>query len=195
MSKSSKMNNTPQLVFRRSWLYDRALVRKKDYIMPGDKVLDAHVRKLEGEWRKYGQKILKEIARATKLQWHERDITCYVTAGVIPYSDPLTLNTRSDVHTISHELIHRILDEPENWKKIKKNWFDLMKKYNHEAEKTRGHVIVHAIHGIILGNLFGEKVLEKEKEVVKDPLYIRAWELADRDGYTQIVQRLTKGFR
>lgn len=55
--------------------------------MPSDKILDAHVRKLEKAWAKYGEKILTEIIRVTKLSWHEKEIVCYVTAGVIPYSE------------------------------------------------------------------------------------------------------------
>ena len=119
----------PKLIFRRSWLYDEALIRERDFKMPSDTILNAYLRKIEREWKKQGARILKEVARVTKLEWREKEIVIYITAGVYPYSDPMTLNPRSSIHTLSHELIHRILSEPENREKIKKNWAKLMKKY------------------------------------------------------------------
>lgn len=183
----------PKLILRRSWLYDQALARKRGYKMPSDRVLDVCVQKLGKEWVRYGEKVLKEISRITKLDWQEKEIVCYVTAGVIPYSDPLTLNLRSDIDTLTHELIHRILSEPENWKRIKSNWIRLMKKYRNETQKTKTHIIVHAIHATILKKLFGEKRLEKAKKTVRDSKYIRSWTIVDADGYGNIVKELTKG--
>ena len=182
----------PKLIFRRSWLYDRALARKRGYKMPTDEVLDVHLQKIEREWVRYGGKILKEIARVIKLNWHEKEIVCYITAGVIPYSDPLTLNPRSDIDTLTHELIHRILSEPENWKRIKSNWKRLMKKYRSESQKTKTHIVIHAIHAIILKKLFGDKRLRREKKAVNDPKYIRSWKIVDRDGYKNIIRELTR---
>lgn len=180
----------PKLIFRRSWLYDQALTRRGGYKMPTDKVLDNHVRRIEKDWAKLGDQVLKRIAGVTKLYWYEKEIVCYVTFGVIPYSDPLTLNLQSDVHTLTHELIHRILSEPENWKRIKGNWAKCMKKYSKYPLTTRGHIVVHAIHAAIIKNLFGEKVLEKEKNVVRDPEYIRSWKIVDTDGYESIIKQI-----
>ena len=163
--------------------------------MPSDKALDAHVQKLEKAWAKYGGKILTEIRRVTKLSWREKEIVCYVTAGVIPYSDPLTLNLRSDIDTTTHELIHRIVSEPENWKRIKGNWMMLMKKYKSEPQRTKTHIVIHAIHAAILKKLFGEKRLKREKKAVRDQKYIRSWKIVDVEGYENIIKVLTKGLK
>ncbi len=195
MSLGVRTKNMPKLIFRRSWLYDQALARERGYKMPSGKSLGAHVRKLEQEWLKNGGNVLKEIARVTKLNWREKEIVCYITAGVIPYSDPLTLNLRSDIDTLTHELIHRILSEPENWKRIKTNWMRLMKKYRNEAQKTKTHIVVHAIHAAILKKLFGEQRLKREKKAVHDSKYIRSWAIVDADGYGNIVKELTKGLK
>lgn len=185
----------PELIFRRSWLYDGALLRKRGYKMPTDKTLDTHLRRLSREWIRHGSKILKEIAKTTKLKWHEKEIVCYITAGVFPYSDPLTLNLYSDIDTLTHELIHRILSEPENERRIQKNWRMLMKKYRQELPKTRTHVVVHAIHGAILKSLFGEKRSEKVKKRVVSLQYIRSWVIVDADGYENIIKGLTVGLK
>ena len=163
--------------------------------MPPDKTLDAHVRKLERAWAMHGKKILSEIAKVTKLNWHEKEIVVYMTAGVIPYFDPLTLNLRSDIDILTHELIHRILSEPENWRRIKGNWVKLMKKYKNEPQKTKTHIVVHAIHAVILKKLFGEERLKREKKAVRDPKYIRSWKITDADGYENIIRELTKGLK
>jgi hypothetical protein len=161
--------------------------------MPDHALLNDQVKKLERVWAKNSQKLLKEIAKATKLSWQEKEIDCYVTDGVRPYSDPLTLNMRSDLDTIAHELIHRILSEPENWQKIKKNWLRLMKKYEEEPDVVGIHVVVHAVHAQVLYATSGEKRLPAIIQKTRDPNYIRAWELAEQEGYDAVVTQLTKG--
>jgi len=188
-------NKIPEVIFRRSWLYDQALARKRSFKMPSDDVLKSQVKKLEEVWEKDGGKILKEIAKVTKSPWHEKEIVCYVTSGVIPYSDPLTLNLSSGVDTLTHELIHRILSEPENKKRLQGNWRKLMAKYEKEPPKTKTHIVVHAIHAAILLGLYGEKRLKKTKAAIQEPRYIRSWEIVDRDGYGYILKELTKSLR
>ena len=159
--------------------------------MPADNIFDIKVQELQKEWDEWGSKILAEIASISRLQWHEKEIIVYLTGGVRPYSDPLTLNLRSTIDTLTHELIHRILTEPENWRLFKNSWEELMQKYSQEPEKTRTHVIVHAIHTPILKNLFGEERYQKERNSMTSPDYVRAWEIVDRDGYEDIIKELT----
>ena len=185
-----------KVLFRRSSLYDQALKREKKFSKaPKDEILYAHMRKIEKEWTKHSGKILKELSKITKLKWREKEIVAYVTWGVIPYSNPLTLNLRSDIDTLTHELIHRILSEWGNWQLIKKSWIGLMKKYKTESQTTRVHIVVHAIHALLLKKLFGEKRLKKEKKTVRDPQYIRSWEIAERNGYENIVKELTRNLK
>jgi hypothetical protein len=191
-----KRNNLPKLIFRRSWLYDKTLLRKKNFIKPSEKVLEQHLLKTNREWAKLGTKILTEISRVTKLNWYEKEIVCYLTYGVTPYSDPLTFNIYSDIDTLTHELIHRILSEPENQKRLNRNREKLMRKYTKESQKTKTHIRIHAIHQVVLKNLFGEKRLSLEKKKFihyKD--YVRAWEIVEKDGSENIINELTRGLR
>ena len=187
--------NTPKLIFRRSWLYDQALARGRGFKMSQDKIFDVQLRKLEKAWAVHGERILSEITKVTKLNWHEKEIVVYVTAGVVPYSDPLTLDLYSDIDTLTHELIHRILSETDNWKHVKFNWIKLMRKYRVEADTVKTHIIIHAIHAVILKNLFGEKRLKKQKELVLDPDFIRLWVIAEAGEFENIVKELTQGLR
>ena len=185
----------PKLIFRRSRLYDDSLMKETKYKTVDDKIIDSFVLNIKKEWVKNGPKILKEISKITKLKWREKEIVCYVSTGVTPYSDPLTLNLKSNIHTLSHELIHRILSEPENNKLIDKNWMKFMKGYKNELKVTRVHIVIHAIHAILLKNLFGNKVLEEEKASVKDKNYIRAWKIAEKVSFKSIVEQLNSGLR
>lgn len=187
----------PKIIFRRSWIYDKQLQRESEFKMPSDKTLDTFTKKIERDWSKIGPKILSEISRIIKLKWQEKEIVCYITFGSSPFSDPLTINPLSDIHTLTHELIHRFLSESINREATDKNWNKIMQKYKKEPLITKTHIIINAIHNYILEKLFGKKTLQKrrEKESLKipDPDYIRAWEIIDRDGYKNIISMLTNG--
>jgi len=185
---------TPKIIFRRSWLYDEALIRRGKYkVRPAESKIETNFKRLNREWSKYSIQILRAITTTTKLKWHEREIVCYITWGVIAYSDPLTLSLGSDIDTLTHELIHRIISEPENWKRMSPNWHKLLKKYKREPQLTKAHIVVHAIHAVILKKLFGKKRLQKEINKIKNPAYIRAWKIVERDGDVEIIKTLTEG--
>ena len=193
--------NLPKIIFYHSWVYDRTIQRlssKKSPKIFSDSYFIKHINKLSKEWKKVEFKILKELSKITKLRWHEKDIKVYITVGMIPFSSPLTLNLKSDIHTLTHEFIHRILSQLENWPRIEKNWNHLMDKYKKEIPKAggnlRGHIIVHAIHQHILEKFFDKKTLQKVVDTVKHPDYLRSWEIVKRDGYKEIIRELTKGF-
>lgn len=189
----------PKVTFKRSWLYDEALKRERGFFMPSDVLFDKRIRALEKLWKEWGRKMLRELETVTKLSWHELDITCYITAGVISYSDPLTITVRKNAYsmfdTLTHELIHRILSEPENYKIIHRNWCSLMTLYQSEKLGARTHAVIHAIHTHILKKFFGMRRLKKEMERIRHPNYIRAWNIVKRDGYQNIIAALTKGLR
>lgn len=183
----------PKIIFRRSWLYDNALARNQEFVITDERIMDAHLKKLERAWMKVERVVLKEISRLTKLPWHEKEIVVYFTSGVRAFSDPLTLNPSANIEALTHELIHRIISEPENWKKIEKNWKKLLSHYKSESKTTKSHIFVHAIHGALIKKLFGEVRLRKEKESISLPDYIRAWEIVDEAGYPYIIGALTSG--
>ena len=190
----------PKIIFHRSWIYDIMLepLRDKGFKMPSDQVMSSRIRTIEKEWKKYGEKILKEISKVTKLKWHQKTTICYITAGIVPFSDPLTMNARKDprraIHVLTHEMIHRLLSESENSQKIQKNWDRLMRRYEKESALTASHIGIHAIHAHVILTLFDRKELKKEKAEDSDnPPYARAWEIVETEGYKNIVTKLTKG--
>lgn len=177
----------PTVVFRRSHLYDIHLKHKDDFVMPDDKLFAAKIEELTATWAQDGVQILKAIEDESGFTWRRQEVICYVTAGVIPFSDPLTLNLRSNIDTVTHELIHCILSEPENRKKWDKGWGVIEDKYTEEPHIVKVHIIVHAIHTPILKKLFGEERYATERDSMHNPNYARAWEIVERDGYESIV--------
>ena len=186
--------NLPKIIFRRSRLYDEALAREPDWKKPEESFMKEHFQKIQDEWKPVETNMLKAISSITKLPWGEKEIVIYFTYGIVPYSDPLTINPVSNIHTITHELIHRILSRPqENKEKIKDNWDSLMDEYKDEDQKCRTHIVIHAIHLAILKKHFDNKTIQEEMIQVKHPDYIRSWEIVKRDGYEIIILKLTKG--
>lgn len=113
----------PTIEFRHSTLYDMKLKRPRGVRMPREVIFQRKMQALTREWRKVGPDVLREISRITRLSWHERDITCFVTAGIRPYSNPLTISLKRSVSemldALTHELIHHFFAERENWQRVR----------------------------------------------------------------------------
>lgn len=190
--------NLPEINFRASYVYDGHLKRDPKWERPAQEKFDAFFECIKSDWEKHGTEILEEISKITKLMWHEKDTTCYVTWGINPYSDPLTLNLTSNFHVLTHELIHRILSQRKNNPdQFHQNWESLFGKegkYKDETQLCRVHIGVHAIHTAIYKKLFSDTELQaniKFSEPYED--YRRSWKIVARDGYENIIAELTKG--
>ena len=152
---------------------------------------------LEKEWRKIENKILKSLAAYTNLEWSEKTINCYFVENCIPFSDPLTIcprkNNKETINLLIHELIHRLIYQNRNNKKVQKMWKFLEKQYKKESRLTINHIIVHAIHSKIYLEYFDDKELncniERDK---RDKNYARSWIIVNDLGYEKIID-LIKG--
>jgi len=187
----------PKIEFEHSWLYDSRLKRRRGFVMPKEAEFWRGIAKLEKRWKKIELRVLREISRVTKLRWQEKDVVCYMTAGVRPYSNPITISLRKDVgemiDTLVHELIHRIYSEPENFKRVKKNWYGIVKRYEKYSRTTKYHVSILAVHEHILRKYFTKKSLERQREANGNKDYIRAWAIVEKEGYRNIIKKLTRG--
>ncbi len=191
----------PKIIFKHSYIYSKNIAywQKKDISEKGLEKLKQHKDKLERVFKKEGKKILPAIERASGLKWHQNEIACYIVKNSFSFSDPLTIGFEKGpkkieyyVDVLTHELIHQILTEKENWLKIEKNWNKLMRKYKKYSWRTKVHVIVHAIHAEVLKSIFNEKRLQSEIKNTKSPDYIKAWEVVLMDGSKNIIKELLK---
>lgn len=152
------------------------------------------------KWRKIEKKVLEELEAVTGLSWRESHIYVYITSGVGWFSAPLTMSITEDIdfllHTLVHELIHRITLENENWPIIKERWFKLMEKYQKENFNTRIHVPIHAIHKHLYLKLFSQKELDQEIEKMRGiEDYARSWSIVQSEDYREIIRALNPKFK
>lgn len=192
----------PRIEFRRSWIYDQMLIplrRGKHKEQPVTHAqFNRQIKKLDAYWNSgEGKKILREMSQILKLPWREKTIVCYVTWGVIPFSDPVTINYFKDFTTsidvLTHELIHRLWSEEENWTLIEPAWKRLQKQQKNIDNTTRSHFPLHAVHQHLLLKFFGEKRLNREKQAVQKPHYLKSWEIVGELGYKNIINTLIAG--
>jgi len=189
----------PTIIFRRAApLYESMLQRPVDFVMPPEAVFKRKINLLERRWKKQGPSILKELSKITKLQWPEKDIVCYVTAGIpASFSHPLTLKLYEDddvmFDVVAHELIHRLLNTPQNRSILRRSKAIILKPYHKETNNMQQHIIVHAILTHILLRFFGPDRLKKAEQQSKSADYINAWKVVDSIGYRAIIHELEKG--
>jgi hypothetical protein len=191
----------PTISFVRSIPYERVILNliKKDQVLP-DADFKKHIDAVESFWLRHSEKILGEIATILKLRWHTPQIKCYVLNVIIghSFSDPLTVQyfktPEEYIHTLTHELIHCILIENRNQAIIKKSWENLIAEYKNESRITIIHIIVHAVHEILLKELFPEQY-QKEKVKVDNPHYLKSWEIVDTVGATEVIKTFIKAYK
>ena len=189
-----KPNQIPIIEFRKSWIYNIQWSRSKKWRKPpATMVWNKRERQLRRLWTKHGSAVLRTMSKITGLPWREDRIIVYLTWGVRPFSDPLTISLRPDVmsvfETMTHELIHRLLSSEKNWSKIKPGWMLFVKSYPRETSVAINHVPIHAVHEMIWGKLFPSRVTTIKTDLKLKP-YIRAWELVDRLGADKVVHQI-----
>jgi len=186
----------PKIEFCDSWIYDdqwRYFYQKLGKEYPAHGKLPARLRRLEKAWQKDGDRILREMEKATGLRWQEKKIQCFVVGRMVPFSFPLTIMVEEGpiertVDILTHELIHQLFVQNDKGGEAYGAWAHIHRKYKKEPFNTRIHIPVHAVHHRVLGKLFGEKRLEREMASLKGfPEYERAWEIVLEEGAEEIL--------
>ncbi len=188
--------STPTIEFRKSWVYDSMWKRPKHLQQPpSTKDWNARERKLRQLWTKHGRAILRALSKVTGLSWQEDLIIVYLTWGVRPFSDPVTIPLRANVfsvfETLTHELIHRICSEEKNHTAILRRWKKLTSKYPKELPVAINHVPIHAVHELVWRKLFPKRLGILKSDLKLKP-YVRAWKIVDEIGAEEVVKRVFK---
>lgn len=184
------------LIERAGPQYESQLIKYgKDYVMPEDFVYEVKISTLRISWEEWGTKIFEQLHEITKLEWMEADIRCYIVSGTkSSFSHPLTLKLYdSDEQMFDifvHELIHRLLHAPIHPEDMRKKRKKFMEPYKQESMTTKNHILLHAIHGQLVLNLFGQERLDRIIGLVKSPDYIRAWDIVKENGREKILQEV-----
>ncbi len=188
------MNKTPRIIFERAApMYEANLRKIPDHVVPDDSVYEEKIRTLEGEWSKWQPRVFKTLAEITGLDWQESDIRCYVVSGTkASFSHPLTLKLYDSPEvmfdTFVHELIHRLLKNPNAPESVREARKKFMEPYETEPTATKYHIILHALHAQLALVLFGEERMQRIIEAPKNPDYIRAWDIVRERGRESILE-------
>lgn len=187
----------PKVIFRYSWIYDQHFkdIYKKNY--PSFSKVTNYIKPISYMWSKNEKNILTELSKITKLNWHEKEILCYVVGRAIPFSDPLTVpiynNKEEFIDTLTHELIHKIFSQGNNLKLSESAWAYINRKYKSETSNTRIHIPLQAIHNHLILKFFSGKRLNREISTVQHLLeYRKAWNIVKKEGYDSIIKEFTK---
>lgn len=177
------------------WWYDYGWAKRTGKPYPKPKHTISYIRQINPTWRRQEKKITKEIAKVTGFGWKRSKITCYVVGGCRPFSDPLTLrpykNPNDFVDLLTHELIHEIFSQNKNSKRYRRAERYVERKYKNESERTRDHILLHAVHAQIYIDLFGEERMKRDMALVKSfKDYRRSWGIVTRDGYKNLINKM-----
>lgn len=188
-----------------SWIYQSSvlsLTTKEEYNFESyDSYVMEFIERVQKEWEKNGDNILKYCENITGLIW-KRDIRCYVAkiATIHPISDPLTvpiqieldertftLSVERYIDMVIHELIHNLFIQ--NEQEIGDYFDNIIKKYANEEFDTSIHLLLHAIHKKIFLRFFGKKRLKEEIDMCEYyPAYKRSWEIVEKCGEDAIIK-------
>ncbi len=147
-------------------------------------------------WEPYAEKIPLKLSEITGLAWKEEQILCYIVGKHRSFSDPLSIKTWESgepfLYDMTHELIHRLLSV-DNYGMLERFWSWARDKYGDEGDLVVNHIPVHAVQTELLLGMSLEKLLDWDRSRSKRPgseAYARAWEIVDREGYKNIIEKI-----
>jgi hypothetical protein len=157
------------------------------------------VKKYRESWKPREKQILQGIQESLQLQFLPYPITVHVVPFPNSISTPLIISsgTGTDyfIDILTHELIHQLFSDNES----KVEWYRIPTEMYPEEKNgaVRIHIIVHAAHKHIYLNVLSEpKRLERDLEKSqKSPIYKKAWEIVERDGYKEIIEKFKSYYK
>ena len=194
----------PKIEFVYSRVYDKRyrenkniqkILKKREQKYPSEKKIKNYIKRAEKEWKKQGRKILAEMSKIMSLKWKEEKIKCYIIGSGRSFSDPLTVklskNLSDFINTLTHEMIHQL--QTQNIKRMKKWWNYVYRKYKKEPELTKNHILLHSVHKKLYLKIFNKNRLKRNiKRDDTKPDYEHSWEIVEREGYENIIERFHK---
>lgn len=157
---------------------EEALQKYPDWVPPTPEELQVRRDAYEQTWSEVGEELMSHMEDLTGLSF-EPHIECYVLSGTLrDHSRPLVLKSRYTrdefIARMCHELSHRLFSGSEH----------APLPYPDENQKVRNHIITFAL---VVCLLTPEQIVFERSVHTKD--YLRAWEIVDRDGATEILNQ------
>jgi len=190
--------NIPKIIFKYSWIYDQTwkegLIGKKSKKYPSSRQILNYIKKIEKLWGKEEKRVLLELSKISHLKWKSKFIYCYVVGRCRPFSDPLTVPVYEKhpdyfIDVLTHELIHNLFIQ--NFERMEKGWRYFYRKYKKESERTKHHILLHAIHAHIYLKFYDEKRLKRDIDFpIRD--FKKSWQIVQKERYKNIINEFVK---
>lgn len=188
----------PKIKFKCAWTRDEHQRPWTRYGRVPDRVLRARIAAYRRRWWSVGPSILRRLSQITGIRWRERVIICTLTP-VYTQADPLLIPPYKDpdwfIHVLTHELIHQLLRQGKA-NTVQQRLERLHRIHRRYPKNVREHIMVHAIHGIVMQKLLrnGRRLLIRElRWATKYPEYALAWRIARRRGFASVARELRDG--
>lgn len=192
------MSELPEIRIRHSRLMTRSISTSliKYHRGPDAEVseLEVYLKKADAYrdgWKVKEQAILSGMTNELGLNFYLPVIDATLAPMVPTFSTPLTLNYRFTpdefIDALTHELIHILLSD-----NIYSISFEHLKmeQWPNENDKTRNHILVHAVLAFIDTETLAEPArMERDSMSCHDnPPYRRAWEIVKEQGYRPVIE-------
>lgn len=170
---------------------------EKGYTVQNREEVKEKISLFETEWKKYEEKILESICRILGLEFYKKVIDVYIVGAYKKaFSTPMVISAKYEpdlfVDIITHELLHVLLTDNDKNVSVGEIWKEM---FPEAIDRTSlNHVLVHAVHKqIYLDTLNTPERFERDlKRCGKWPSYNDAWNIVEKEGYLNIIERFKK---
>lgn len=177
--------------------YIKSLPEYKDWVEPTDGFLKDQVSMYKEVWNKEGEKVLTAICNVTGLEFKRNQIDVHVVKGNLrEHASCIILKCRYSreefLCVLIHELIHCLIND--NYKVVNQKHY-----YEDEDQTTKSHVLIHAILKYVYLDIIREKLLFetniKRSLESKVTGYMKAWDIVEREGYMNLIEKFKLGIK
>jgi hypothetical protein len=171
--------------------------KEHDLTFPEAEDVKSRVEEYKRAWEEKEPMLLKAMTQVLEIDFFQNAIDVYVAPFMPVLSDPLIINTRREpdsfVDGLSHELLHRLLDDSVQeipYGKI------LNKLFPEENQMVRNHVIIFSVLKYLFLDILKEpyRLERKINFHQKSPHYKRAWEIVEADDYKALIEKFKSSY-
>ena len=152
-------------------------------------------------WQPYEKRILKGLYDLLGLHFRQNVIDVYIAPWMNAYSDPMVIGVmfKPDrfVEILTHELIHRFLDENNVVSRDERLMDEWKKMFGKHSFNVIVHIPVHALMQAIFDDVLHEpqRTTHDKKLCEQWEPYHNAWKYVEKVGYKEVIEKLRESYR
>lgn len=194
----------PEIRLQNGWLltdafmvYRREIKKLKELRAPAYNKITKLVDERKKEWKREEKKILTSMQEIAGLNFYQHLIDVFFVYGWRgAFSNPMVLGIHyrgtDFVDVLTHEMLHRLITD--NTQHKNGGMWPTKVYPKVKDSNTIYHILVHAIHKEIYLNVLRQpdRLKRDIEKCQKWPSYKRAWQIVERDGHMNIINKFRK---